>query len=63
MVAMVSITIDEQFGKFILLNNEHDLTLFKPMEQKKCINVVHDVKRISKLKLANTKFPTMIFVE
>jgi hypothetical protein len=34
MVAMVSVTIDEQYGKFILLNNEHDLTLFKPMEQK-----------------------------
>ncbi len=28
-IAMVPTTIDEQFGKFILSNNEHDLTLFK----------------------------------
>jgi hypothetical protein len=33
-VAMASATIDEQYGKFILPNNEHDLTLFKLMEQK-----------------------------
>jgi len=31
-IAMVPATIDEQFGKFILLDNEHDLTLFKLME-------------------------------
>jgi hypothetical protein len=31
-VAMVPATIDEQFGKFILLDNEHDLTLFKLVE-------------------------------
>jgi hypothetical protein len=31
-VAMVPTTIDEHFGKFILINNEHDLTLFKLME-------------------------------
>jgi hypothetical protein len=28
---MVLATIDEQFRKLILLNNEHDLILFKPM--------------------------------
>jgi hypothetical protein len=33
-VAMVPATIDEQSGKFILPNNEHDLTLFKLVEQK-----------------------------
>ncbi len=33
-VAMVLATIDEQFGKFILLENEHDLTLFKLVERK-----------------------------
>jgi hypothetical protein len=31
-VTMVPATIDEQFGKFILLDNEHDLTLFKLLE-------------------------------
>jgi hypothetical protein len=31
-VAMVLATIDEQFRKFILPNNEHDLTLFKLVE-------------------------------
>jgi hypothetical protein len=31
-VAMVPATIDEQFGKFILPDNEHDLTLFKLVE-------------------------------
>jgi hypothetical protein len=31
-LAMVLAIIDEQFGKFILLDNEHDLTLFKLME-------------------------------
>jgi len=31
---MVLATIDEQFKKLILLNNEHDLILFKPLEQK-----------------------------
>jgi hypothetical protein len=34
-VVMVPTTIDEQSGKFILPNNEHDLTLFKLVEQKK----------------------------
>jgi len=33
-VAMVLVTIDEQSRKFILPNNEHDLTLFKLVEQK-----------------------------
>ncbi len=33
-VVMVPITIDEKFGKFIFLDNEHDLTLFKLVEQK-----------------------------
>jgi hypothetical protein len=33
-VAMVRATIDEQFGKFILPDNEHDLTLFKLVELK-----------------------------
>ncbi len=33
-VAMVLATIDEQFGKFILLDSGHDLTLLKLVEQK-----------------------------
>jgi hypothetical protein len=33
-IAMVPATIDEHFGKFILLDNEHDLTLFKLVERK-----------------------------
>ncbi len=33
-VTIVLATIDEQFGKFISLDNEHDLTLFKLMERK-----------------------------
>jgi hypothetical protein len=35
---MVVATIDEQFGKFILPDKEHDLTLFKLMEQKQKTN-------------------------
>ncbi len=31
-VAMLPTTIDEQSGKFILPNNERDLTLFKLVE-------------------------------
>ncbi len=31
-VTMVPTIIDEQYGKFILLDNEHDLTLFKLVE-------------------------------
>jgi len=33
-IAMVLATIDEQSGKFILPDNEHDLTLFKLVERK-----------------------------
>jgi hypothetical protein len=33
-ITMVLVIIDEQFGKFILPNNEHDLTLFKLVERK-----------------------------
>jgi hypothetical protein len=29
---MVPAIVDEQFEKFILSNNEYDLTLFKPVE-------------------------------
>ncbi len=34
LVAIILTAIDEHFGKFILLDNEHDLTLFKLVEQK-----------------------------
>jgi hypothetical protein len=33
-VAMVLATIDEQYEKFILSDNEHDFPLFKLVEQK-----------------------------
>jgi hypothetical protein len=62
-VALVLATINEQSQKIILLNNEHDLTLFKPVERKhKCINVVHDAKQINTLELANTYFPLLYFL-
>jgi len=39
-VTMVLATIDEQFKKLILLDDEHDLILFKPVDENKCIDVL-----------------------
>jgi len=62
-IAMVPATIDEQFGKFILLDNEHDLTLFKLVERKQmhqCGSWCKANKHIGTYKYG---FPTIIFVE
>jgi hypothetical protein len=53
-------TIDEQFGKFILLNNEHDLTLFKSVERKQMHQCGSWCKKKSTLELANTNFALYI---
>jgi hypothetical protein len=46
-----------------LLNNEHDLTLFKPMEQKQ-MHQCGSWRKINKqIKTCKYRFPTMIFVE
>jgi UDP-glucose 4-epimerase len=58
-LAMVLVTIDEQSQKFILPDNEHDLTLFKLVEQNKCINVIHNAKQISTLEHVNMDFPLL----
>jgi len=51
---MVPITIDEQFKKLILLDNEHDLILLKSVKQKQMHQCHSQCKTISTLKLANT---------
>jgi len=56
-LAMVLVTIDEQSQKFILPDNEHDLTLFKLVERNKCINVIHNA--ISTLEHVNMDFPLL----
>ncbi len=62
-VAMVPTTIDEHFGKFILINNEHDLTLFKLMEWKKIHQHGSQCKTNKHIETCKYKFPTTIVVE
>ncbi len=62
-VAMVPITIDEQFGKFILLNNEHDLTLFKLVERKQMHQCGSRCKTNKHIGAWKYGFPITIFVE
>jgi hypothetical protein len=48
---MVLATIDEQFKKLILLDDEHDLILFKPVEWKqmhRCTYFEHLIVQIQK---------------
>ncbi len=62
-VAMVPIIIDEQFGKFILQDNEHDLTLFKLVEQKQMHQCGSWCKTNKHIGTCKYEFPTTIFVE
>jgi hypothetical protein len=62
-VVMVLATIDEQFGKFILLDNEHDLTLFKLVERKQMHQCGSRCKTNKHIGTCKYEFPTTIFVE
>jgi hypothetical protein len=62
-VVMILATIDEQFEKFILPDNEHDLTLFRLVERKQmhqCGSQCETNKHIGTCKYG---FPTTIFIE
>ncbi len=62
-VAMVPATINEQSGKFILPDNEHDLTLFKLVEQKQIHQCGPRCKTNKHIGTCKYRFPTTIFVE
>ncbi len=62
-VAMVFATINEQSGKLILPNNEHDLTLFKLMEQKQMHQCGSGCQTNKQIGICKYKFPTTIFAE
>jgi len=59
-VAMVPDTIDEQFWKFILLDNEPDLTLFKLVEQKQMHQCGSRCKTNKHIETCKYRFPTTI---
>ncbi len=58
---MVLATIDEQFGK--LLDNKHDLILFKPMEWKQKRQFHSWCKTNKHIKICEYEFPIIIFVK
>jgi hypothetical protein len=60
---MVPATIDEQFGKFILPDNEHDLTLFKLVERKQMHQCGSWCKTNKHIKTCKYGFPTTIFAK
>jgi hypothetical protein len=62
-VTMVPVTIDEQFGKFILPNNQHDLTLFKLVERKQMHQCGSRCKTNKHIGTCKYGFPTTIFAE
>jgi hypothetical protein len=62
-VAMVPATIDEQFGKFILPDNEHDLTLFKLVERKQMHQCGSRCKTNKHIETCKYGFPITIFAE
>jgi hypothetical protein len=62
-VAMVPATIDEQSGKFILPDNEHDLTLFKLVERKQMHQCGPRCKTNKHIGTCKYRFPTTIFAE
>jgi len=62
-VAMIPITIDEQFGKFILLDNEQDLTLFKLVERKQMHQCGSRCKINKHIGTWKYRFPITIFVK
>jgi hypothetical protein len=59
-VAMVLVTIDEHFGKFILPDNEHDLTLFKLVERKQMHQCGSQCKTKKPIGTCKYRFPTII---
>jgi hypothetical protein len=62
-VAMVLVIIDEQFKKFILPDNEHDLTLFKVVEQKQ-MHQCGSRRKINKhIGTCKYGFPNTLFVK
>jgi len=62
-VAIVRVTIDVQFGKFILLDNEHDLTLLKLVERKKMHQYGSQSKTNKHIGTCEYGFPTTIFAK
>jgi hypothetical protein len=60
---MVPTTIDEQSGKFILLNNEHDLTLFKLVEWKQMHQCGSQRKTNKHIGTCKYRFPITIFAK
>jgi hypothetical protein len=62
-VAMVPIIIDEQSTKFILLDNEHDLTLFKLVKRKEMHQCGSQYKTDNHIGTCKYKLPTTIFAK
>ncbi len=62
-VVTVLAIIDEQFEKFILPNNEYDLTLFKLLKWKQMHQCVSWCKTNKYIGICKYKFPMTIFVE
>jgi hypothetical protein len=60
---MVPATINEQSRKFILPNNEHDLTLFKLVERKQMHQCGSQCKTNKHIETCKYGFPITIFVE
>jgi hypothetical protein len=60
---MIPDTIHEQSEKIILPNNEHDFTLFKPMEPKQMHQHASRCKSNKHIETCKYKFHTIIFVE
>jgi hypothetical protein len=60
---MAPAIIDEQFGKFILLDNEHDLTLFKLVEQKKKHQCGSQCKTNKHIGTCKYGFPSIVFAK
>jgi hypothetical protein len=62
-VAMLLATIDEQSRKFILPDNEHDLTLFKLVERKQMHQCGSRCKTNKHIGTCKYGCPTIIFAE
>jgi hypothetical protein len=62
-VTMVFVTINEHFRKFVLLSNEHDLTLFKLMEWKQMHQCGSQCKTNTHIGTCKYGFPITIFVK
>jgi len=62
-VAMVPATIDEKSRKFILPDNEHDLTLFKLVERKQMHQCGSRCKTNKHIEICKYGFPIIIFAE